>query len=168
MKGVLVRVIIEAMKPRFIVDVNVGRLARRLRMLGYDTLFINGADDDELIRIALKEKRILLTRDTGIMQRRVVTIGKAKAAFIESDDVKEQLRQVVEKLELETDFDPFSICMECNELLVDREKTEVRDLVPPYVFKTQEQYMQCPSCGRVYWRGTHWEKMAEELDDLKG
>ncbi|MBT9160956.1 MAG: hypothetical protein DDT24_00560 [Chloroflexi bacterium] len=131
------------MKPRFIVDLNVGKLAKRLRMLGYDALFINGLDDNELVRIALKEGRVLLTRDTGILRRGVAFIGKIKVVLIEADNVREQLRQVVEALHLESGSDPFSLCLECNEPLIPRGREEVRDLVPPYVFRTQEQYVQC-------------------------
>ncbi|MFO8102178.1 MAG: Mut7-C RNAse domain-containing protein [Dehalococcoidia bacterium] len=156
------------MKPGFVADVNVGRLARRLRMLGYDTLFINGADDDELIRIALREGRILLTRDTGITTRRVVTTGKIKALLVESDDVTDQLWQVVKALNLGPESEPFSICIECNVPLIPKEKDEVRDLVPPHVFKTHSQFVQCPQCKRVFWRGTHWEKMMREMEALKG
>jgi len=154
------------MKTRFIVDVNVGRLARRLRMMGYDTLFINGMDDDELVRVALKEERILLTKDTGILRRRIVATGKVQAILIASDEVREQLKQVVHALDLGPKFDPFSLCMVCNTVLIPREKAEVRDLAPPYVFKTQDQYMQCPDCLRLYWRGTHWERMSQELEEL--
>lgn len=135
-------------------------------MLGYDTLFDSGMDDDDLIRVALKEGRVLLTRDTGIMRRRIVFTGKVSAILIASDDVREQLRQVVTVLNLELGSNLFSLCMECNEPLSPREKGDVSDLVPPYVFKTQEQYMQCPNCGRIYWRGTHWQAMRRELEDL--
>ncbi len=158
----------ETVRPGFIADVNVGRLARRLRMLGYNTLFNNEADDDELLRNALRDGRILLTRDTGIMARRVVTTGKVKAVLVESDDFKEQLWQVVRALNLAPEAEPFSICMECNVPLVARGKEEVRGLVPPHVFKTHEQFMQCPGCERVFWRGTHWKKMMGELEGLKG
>ncbi|PIU56058.1 MAG: hypothetical protein COS88_03325 [Chloroflexi bacterium CG07_land_8_20_14_0_80_51_10] len=154
------------MKPKFIVDLNVGKLAKRLRMLGYDTLFINGLDDNELVRIALKEGRILLTKDSGILRRGVVFTGKIKVVLIEADDVREQLRQVVQTLHLEPNSDPFSLCLECNKPLISREREEVRDLVPPYVFQTQEQYMQCPGCHRIYWRGTHWQRMNQELEEL--
>ncbi|MCL0088547.1 Mut7-C RNAse domain-containing protein [Dehalococcoidia bacterium] len=154
------------MKPRFIVDLNVGKLAKRLRMLGYDALFINGLDDNELVRIALKEGRVLLTRDTGILRRGVAFTGKIKVVLIEADNVREQLRQVVETLHLEWGSDPFSLCLECNEPLIPRRKEEVRDLVPPYVLQTQEQYVQCPGCNRIYWRGTHWQRMREELAEL--
>ncbi len=155
------------MRPGFIADVNVGRLARRLRMLGYNTLFNNGADDNELIRNALREGRILLTRDTGIMARRVVTTGKVKALLVKSDDVTEQLWQVVRALNLEPESEPFSICIECNVPLVPRGKEEVRGLVPPHVFRNHEQFVQCPVCRRVFWRGTHWEKMMAEIENLR-
>ena len=135
-------------------------------MLGYDTLFINGLDDNELVRIALKEGRILLTKDSGILRRGVVFTGKIKVVLIEADDVREQLRQVVQTLHLEPNSDPFSLCLECNKPLISREREEVRDLVPPYVFQTQEQYMQCPGCHRIYWRGTHWQRMNQELEEL--
>lgn len=137
-------------------------------MLGYDTLFINGLDDDELIRIALKEDRVLLTKDSGIMLRRIVTTGKLKAILIREDDVREQLRQVVEALNLGLNSDPFSLCLECNAPLVPRKKEEVRDLVPPYTYQTHDHYMQCPNCQRIFWQGTHWQKMTQEIQELSG
>jgi len=155
------------MRAKFIVDTNVGKLARWLRMMGYDTLFINPIDDDGLIRIALKEKRVLLTKDTQILLRRVATSGKLKVLLIEGDDPKEQLRQVARAMKLDQDR-KFTRCLECNEPLVRRRKEEVRDLVPPYVFQTQSQYFQCPACHRVYWRGTHWQRMKQELETLIG
>jgi uncharacterized protein with PIN domain len=155
------------MSASFIVDTNAGKLARWLRILGYDTLFINEIDDDELIAIGLKEKRVLLTRDTQIMLRRVVTTGRLKAILIQSDDVKEQLRQVVRMMRLDQKR-KFSRCAECNEPLVPKRKDEVQQLVPPYVFKTQSNYYQCPNCQRVYWRATHWQRMNRELEVIMG
>ena len=159
---------ISGMKPRFIIDVNVGKLAKKLRMMGYDALFVNELDDSELVRIALKEGRVLLTKDSGITRRGVVFTGKIKAVLIETDDVREQLRQVVTALQLQPASNPFSRCMECNHLLIPREKDEIRDIVPPYVLKTQEHYMQCPGCNRIYWRGTHWQQMIREIEELAG
>jgi hypothetical protein len=156
------------MSLRFIVDVNVGKLAKWLRIMGYDALFINGIDDDELIRIAIDEGRILLTKDTGILRRRVVYSGELKLVLIRDDDIKGQLRQVIQTLNLNCELKPFSRCIECNEPLLPRSREEVRDLVPPYVYKTQTQYMQCPSCHRIYWRGTHWQRMKSELEKLIG
>ena len=151
---------------KFIVDSNVGRLAKWLRMAGFDTIFINDLDDNRLVRLALSEDRMLLTKDTQILKRRVVATGRLKVILIESEDVKEQLRQVIKVLHLADEIKPFTLCLECNQPLVHREKEEVEGLVPPYVFKTQTQYMQCPSCHRVYWRGTHWQKMSKELEKI--
>ena len=155
------------MRARFIVDTNVGKLARWLRMLGYDTLFINNIDDEELIAIGLKEKRVLLTKDTQIMLRRVVTSGRLKALFIVDDNPKAQLLQVVRAMKLDQER-KFTLCLECNEPLVPKRKDEVQELVPPYVFKTQSNYYQCPSCQRIYWRGTHWQRMKQEVETLMG
>ena len=148
---------------KFIVDHNVGKLAKWLRMMGYDTMFFNGDDDSRMIAIARKEGRVILTKDTQIMVRRLVTTGQIKAIFIHSDEPEAQMRQVVDTLKLDPQYNPFSICLECNQPLSERSKDEVKDLVPPYVFKTQDQYMQCPSCSRIYWRGTHWQAMHKNL-----
>ena len=132
-------------------------------MMGYDTLFFNGEDDAHMIAMARREGRVILTKDTQIMLRRVVTTGQVSAIFINSDKPEAQMRQVVATLNLDPQHNPFSICLECNQPLVERSKDEVRDQVPPYVFKTQDQYMQCPSCHRIYWRGTHWRAMHQKL-----
>jgi uncharacterized protein with PIN domain len=153
---------------KFIVDSNVGRLARWLRIAGFDTLFIKDIDDNKLVRIALDEYRVLLTRDRQIMKRRLVSGGRLKTILIEPDDVREQLRQVLMTLDLTGEVKPFSLCVECNELLEYKRKEEVEGLVPPYVFQTQTQYMQCATCRRIYWRGTHWERMCGELERIVG
>ena len=152
-------------RPKFIVDANVGKLARWLRMLGYDTAFVRDIDDDELIEIGLKEGRILLTRDTQVMLRRVVAGGAVKAMLLSEDDPKLQMRRVIAGMKLDRS-DEFTRCLECNERLIARNKDEVESLVPPYVYKTQPQYHQCPICGRIYWRGTHWEHMKQVLESL--
>ena len=149
---------------KFIVDQNVGRLVKWLRIMGYDTIFFNGSNDSRMIATALAEGRVILTRDTQIMRRRVVTKGLLKAILIQSDDPEQQMLQVIETLNLDCNFRPFALCLECNEYLVERSKEEVKNRVPPYVFKTQSQYMQCPSCRRIYWRGTHWQAMTKRLE----
>jgi uncharacterized protein with PIN domain len=149
---------------KFIVDQNVGRLVKWLRIMGYDTIFFNGSNDSRMIATALAEGRVILTRDTQIMRRRVVTKGLLKAILIQSDDPEQQMLQVIETLNLDCNFRPFALCLECNEYLVERSKEEVKNRVPPYVFKTREQYMECPSCRRIYWRGTHWQAMTKRLE----
>lgn len=152
------------MEVKFIVDNNVGKLAKWLRIMGYDTLLFREKDDGKMVKIALSQDRVVLTKDTQIMKRRLITNGRLKAILIEDDNPKAQLRQIVSALNLDYQFRPFSLCLECNQNLVERDKDEVRDLVPPYVFKTQSQYMECPSCHRIYWRGTHWQAMSKELE----
>jgi len=154
------------MQIKFIADSNVGKLARWLRMIGYDTLLFTERDDSKLIKIALKESRVILTKDTQIIKRRLVTDGKLKAIFIKHDDPKAQLQQTVKTLKLDYHFRPFSLCLECNQALIPRSKDEVQSLVPSYVFKTQKQYTECPSCYRIYWQGTHWQAMVKELENL--
>ena len=149
---------------KFIVDSNVGKLVRWLRMMGYDSLFFNGSDDSRMVADALAEGRVILTRDTRIMERRVVTSGRLKTVLLESDNPERQMRQIIDTMNLDCMFRPFTICLECNQFLLERSKQQVKDLVPPYVFQTQSQYMECPACHRVYWRGTHWQAMTEKLE----
>jgi len=154
--------------PKFIVDHNVGKLTGWLRLMGYDTRFFDGDDDSELVAIAKAEGRVILSRDTRIMERRLITGGQIKAVLIDSDQPERQIHQVVDTLGLDSRFRPFSLCLECNQLLVERGKDEVKDFVPPYVFKTQNYFMQCPNCRRLYWRGTHWRAMTKRLESLRG
>jgi uncharacterized protein with PIN domain len=144
----------------------VGKLAKWLRMMGFDSRFFNGPDDGDMVRRALAEDRVILTRDSEIMERRVVRDGRLKAILIKSEVPEKQMRQVLTALELKSDFKPFTLCLECNEPLVAKTREEVANRVPPYVFKTQTQYMECPACRRIYWRGTHWEAMINKLEAL--
>ena len=152
--------------PRFIVDINVAKVARWLRMMGYDTVLFDHGHDDRMIRIALDEGRVIITRDTQLMKRRVITSGRLRAVLVGSDRTEQQVRQVMNELHLDANFRPFSLCLECNQPLEKRSKEEVAGLVPPYVFKTQDAYVQCPGCFRVYWKGTHWQAMTEKLRGL--
>ena len=154
------------MEIRFIADNNVGKLARWLRVMGYDTLLFKQKDDNKMIKIALSEDRVILTRDAQLMKRRLVTDGKLKAMIITQDSPREQLQETVKKLNLSYHFNPFSLCLECNHALIPRSKEEMQNLVPPCVFKTQNQYMECPVCHRIYWQGTHWQAMIKELKNL--
>ncbi len=144
----------------------MGKLAKWLRMMGYDALFFEGSSDSQMIAMAMAESRVILTRDTQIMRRRVVTNGRLKAVLIQSDEPERQMRQVMDTLRLDCQFQPFSICLECNQPLVERSREQVKDQVPPYVFQTQRQYMECPACHRIYWRGTHWQAMTRKLEHL--
>jgi uncharacterized protein len=151
---------------RFIVDHNVGKLVRRLRLMGYDSVFFTREDDGLMVKQALAEDRILLTRDTGVMKRRLITSGRVKAILLESEDPQQQMRQLISSLDLKSQVKPFTLCLEDNALLVAAAPADVKYRVPPYVFKTQTQYVECPACRRVYWRGTHWLAMLNNLEKM--
>ena len=153
---------------KFIVDHNVGKLVKWLRMLGYDTEFFTGEDDWQMVISALREQRFILTRDTGIMKLGIVDSGKVKAILIISDNPEQQIRQLNGSLNLDFRDGLFTRCMECNTLLEKRTVDEVKDRVPPYVYKTQKEFMECPECGRIYWKGTHWQAMVKKLQKLSG
>ena len=150
------------MRPRFLADCNVGRLARWLRALGYDASYHTRIDDSELVREAAAENRVVLTRDRDLTRRRVIQTGVVRAVLIRDDDVISQLRQVFSELGLELK-DALTRCIECNSELVSRVPATVVERVPPYVRSTQSRYAECPECGRVYWAGTHWQRMREVL-----
>jgi uncharacterized protein len=148
---------------RFIADNNVAKLARLLRMIGYDTLLLRQKDDNELIETAINEDRVIVTKDAQFMKRRVVVSGRVGAMLISKDSPAQQLREVVGTLHLDYHHDPFSRCLECNQPVVPRRREEVQDLVPPHVLSVQEEFTQCPACRRVYWKGTHWQAMSNRL-----
>ncbi len=169
--------------PRFLVDENAARLARWLRLLGYDAVYQPGADDAELVERARAEVRVLVTRDRGIMARRPVASGEARALrrpvasgearalLLDSDDTWRQLEQVVDALrDLETTPRPvpFTRCAACNGTLEAVSADEARPHVPPFVAATQRQFTHCPACGRYYWRGTHWQRVTARLATLTG
>jgi uncharacterized protein with PIN domain len=152
---------------KFIVDHNVGKLARWLRMMGYDSLFFTGDDDSAMVRQALAGGRVILTRDTEIGKRRVISSGRVRAVLFKSESPEQQIRQLLSEFDLIKQSCPFTLCLECNQPLAEKRRDEVRDRVPPYVFATQTQFMECSACRRVYWRGTHWEAMRRKLEELE-
>ena len=156
---------IASVKPRFLADCNVGRLARWLRALGYDASYHARIGDAELVREAAAESRVLLTRDRDLTKRRVIQTGLVRAILIRDDDVTKQLRQVFAELGLELN-EALTRCIECNSELQSRVPATVAERVPPYVRRTQSRYSECPECGRIYWAGTHWQRMREVLAGL--
>lgn len=155
--------------PRFLADAMLGRLARWLRILGYDTEYFPG-EDDELIRRARRENRVLLTRDTRLLHRCSGGVrGETNPLphlFIESDHVMEQLRQVVEALRLTLAAPPGHRCSCCNVVLESRGKDQVVGLVPEFVWSRHQAFWACPRCQRIYWAGTHRQRMEETIKAL--
>jgi uncharacterized protein with PIN domain len=144
----------------FIADVMVGKLARWLRVLGYDVVYSNKFEDDEILQIASSENRIILTRDVAFSER--CHRRTLKVLFIQHNDWRSQLRQVLNAFDLK-DFNPLSRCIECNSALVEIDKPDVQARVPPYVYSTQDRFSLCPSCSRIYWRGTHVDAILSRI-----
>ena len=144
---------------KLVVDGMLGRLARWLRIMGFDTLYDAEWDDFELVRVARDEDRVLLTRDRQLAMRR-----GARSLLIEHEVLADQLKQVMSALRLRVDR-PFSRCSVCNQPLADVTKDQVRGRVPPYVFKAFDRFRICTGCERIYWRGSHWERMRALLLD---
>jgi hypothetical protein len=150
-------------KIKFIADEMLGKLAKWLRTIGYDTVYYNdGGADSGLVQRSLEEDRIILTRDTRLVERKLAR----NYVLIKSDNVWEQFEQVVKELALDTKSRLFTRCLICNKELMSVDKTSVRDLVPVYTYQTQNEFYKCPDCKRVYWPGTHKDSMVELINNL--
>ncbi|MCI0569054.1 MAG: Mut7-C RNAse domain-containing protein [Acidobacteria bacterium] len=138
----------------------LGRLARWLRILGHDVVYFHHVEDSELVDLAVREGRVLLTRDTRLVQRKAAR----GALLIHSHLLEEQLRQMV-RWNRDALLAPQLCrrCLECNEATVPVEKSSLRGRVPAYVFETQTRFMTCPACGRIYWKATHVRDMLRRL-----
>lgn len=149
---------------RFIADEMLGRLAKWLRLFGADAEYYPHVEDSALLRRCLDDPgRKLLTRDTELIRRRPVARGEIDALLVRSDDVRTQLLEIVEWAGIQP---AEARCSICNRELARRDKAEVKSKVPPYVYETQETFRQCPRCGRVYWRATHWRGIERMRRDM--
>ncbi len=150
-------------RPAFVLDVHLGRLARMLRMLGFDVLYRNDLDDPEIVRISVEQKRTILTRDRRLLFARVITRG----AWLHSTDPEQQLHEVLDRFDLYSQMDPFKRCIACNGLLMPVEKSDVLDRLEPLTRRYYNRFFQCEACGKVYWRGTHVERMERLLEKIR-
>lgn len=150
--------------PRFVVDVMLGRLAHWLRAMGYDTRYDGQADDHRLLALSRTDDRILITRDTALARA-----ADQRGCLVRAERTDAQLAELVERLALAPPESRWlTRCLECNAALEPRVKEGVRSLVPPRILATQTTFMGCPDCGRVFWRGSHFEHMCERLARLVG
>jgi uncharacterized protein len=149
-------------RPIFIADVMLGRLAKWLRIAGFDVLYSNKYSDDELIAVSNRESRVLLSRDTRLLIRKSVR----EFIFLESQDIQVQLRQVFQTMRIHDLSSLLTRCLSCNEPLVETARESVRSRVPPFVFETQSHFKSCPKCGRIFWAGTHRSAVVKTLEKL--
>ncbi|UCC66468.1 MAG: Mut7-C RNAse domain-containing protein [Deltaproteobacteria bacterium] len=148
----------------FIVDRTLGKLAKWLRILGYDTIYWRSDDLEGLLRRAKEEGRTLITKDGTVYRRR----GAIEALLIREDNPFRQVQLVVRHLQLSIQEEKlFSRCLACNAVLEDVDPQEVRGEVPDYIFHTHQEFSRCPSCRKVYWAGTHYERMTKVVEKLQ-
>jgi hypothetical protein len=148
---------------RFVLDGHLGKLARYLRMVGFDTSYRNDRHDAELARISAEERRILLTKDRGLLKRSAVVLGY----FIRETRARQQLVEVLRRFDLQGRIAPFERCMLCNATLVRARPEDLAGLLPPGARGRQDSLYDCPGCGRVYWAGSHHEQMERFIEEVR-
>lgn len=153
--------------PRFVLDVHLQKLARRLRLLGFDVDYQPDRDDAELADIAERENRILLSRDRQLMMRKKVTRG----LYVRNTDAEKQVNEVLDRLDLRGRCRPFTRCIECNGAIesldvTDGGSSDLADRIPPGVRSWCREYYRCRGCGRIYWKGSHYEKLKKRLEGI--
>ena len=154
-------------RTRFVLDVHLGKLARYLRLIGLDALYRNDYDDPTIVLISRHQQRIILTRDRGILKTGTVTHGY----WLRETDPREQLREVVRVFDLKGsirkgNIKPFTRCLRCNGELRPVDKSEVVEQLPLDVREAYEQFVRCAGCDKVYWAGTHYQRMQEVVGEL--
>ncbi len=148
--------------PSFVVDVNLGKLARWLRLLGFDTTWRNDLDDREIVDISVGESRIILTRDRRLLFRRDILHGY----WIRSDQPDEQVVEILERLALWQHIHPFRRCTDCNGLIQVIAKEKIAHKLEPLTRKYYRDFFRCSQCGKIYWRGSHYDNLMKRLQAL--
>ncbi len=150
-------------RPRFHADTMLGSLAKKLRLLGIDTTYIRDADDSELKYLVRSQSRILLTRNMCLSKN----LG-ALAWLVTGDNTREEFLSIADRLRPFSDIlEPFSRCLDCNDLVLSMQPSEADGKVPPFIYQSKKTFSHCPSCGKVFWEGTHSERMTEEVEWMK-
>jgi uncharacterized protein with PIN domain len=146
---------------RFVLDVHLGTLAGYLRLLGFDALYRNDAEDAMLAEVAGREQRVLLTRDVGLLKRNEVVYGR----YVRATEPRQQLREIVKHYRLSRLARPLTRCLRCNGQLVAVPKHAVESQLPPRTAAAYDDFWQCASCGQVYWQGTHFDKLKGLIEE---
>lgn len=149
--------------PAFVLDTHLGRLARYLRLLGFDVLYRNDATDDELARISSTRQRTLLTRDRRLLHRSIITHGY----YVRATDPLEQVGEILTRFDLYGDIDPFSRCTRCNGLLAAVPKETVIHRLEPKTRRYYEDFRICGDCRQIYWKGSHFRKMSQLIERIR-
>ncbi len=146
-------------RPRFILDVHLGKLVRFLRLAGFDSLYQNHWDDHKIAEMAARQKRWVLTRDVGLLKFRNVRRG----LWLRETDPPKQWEEVIRRLHLRGSFRPFTRCLSCNDKLTPVEKKKIQDQLEPRTRQHYHRFFQCCGCGKIYWAGSHFPHLQERL-----
>jgi uncharacterized protein len=149
--------------PKFILDVHLGKLARLLRLLGFDACYQNNYSDKQIVELSTSGSRIVLTRDVGLLKHK----GLQHGYWLRSPYAEKQLAEVIKRYDLINSIKPFTRCIACNGNIVAVSKENVLDIIPPKTKQYFNEFYKCVECNRVYWKGSHYEKMQQFVDDLK-
>jgi uncharacterized protein len=144
---------------RFVADAHLGGLARLLRMAGFDTIYDNGLSGDQVEALAADQERVVLTRDRELLKRRWIAYG----CYVRAQKPEAQLHELFERFALAERARPFTRCLHDNAPLRAVAKAAVLDRLPPQVAAAQDEFNTCDVCGRVYWKGSHWQRMRAVL-----
>jgi len=148
--------------PGFILTENLGRLAKWLRILGYDAAIYKSISFNNMKRIAVKDRRMILTRDKGHVR---AAEKRIKILLIRSTDYLEQLAEMKEYLNFNDD-QIFTRCPVCNKLLYEISGKKIKELIPEYIFEQHKELLNCRKCGRIFWKGTHYKEMLRKLSTI--
>jgi uncharacterized protein with PIN domain len=149
-------------EPRFVLDTHLGRLAAYLRMLGFDTVYRNDFSDEELAQVCSRERRILLTRDRGLLKRNEVTHGYC----VRGTNARHQLAEVLRRFDLFDTVAPFTRCIRCNGALQPISKEEISRRLQPNTRLYYDEFRRCQSCDRIYWKGSHYQRMQQFIQSV--
>lgn len=147
-------------ETRFLADAHLGALAKYLRLLGFDTLYRNDFEDRELARLSTEEHRIVLTRDRGLLMHRVITHG----CYVRAERPLDQLRELVQRLDLSRSIRPFSRCLRCNRAIERIDKSTLAGRLAPDTLRYYDEFWTCRDCDRVYWAGPHFRRLAKVIE----
>ena len=150
-------------KPKFVVDEHLGKLARYLRVFGFDIYYKINYDRDDLVKISLNEKRTILTKDKTVLKRSDVTHGY----FVRNVEIVNQVKEIIRRFDLQKDINEFTRCLDCNSLLQPVAKNKIIDQIPPKVAEWQDTFLRCSICNKIYWQGTHHQKMNALIQSIK-
>ncbi len=149
--------------PHFVLDVHLGKLATQMRLLGFNTLYLNNYSDEELAKISHQQQRIILTRDIALLKRSLVIHGY----WIRGKDTESQLIEVLRRFNLSSKISPFKRCLRCNGLIISVKKEVIIDKLEPLTKQYYNEFYQCTECSQIYWKGSHYPKLKKIIEKVR-